>query len=503
MYSENNDVSTIDLQKIRLSLIMHTPIEITTYTLPRNMEMYMQEILAKFLSICNQEEMTEYLSFCLGELLTNSKKANTKRVYFKEKGLDINDETDYAIGMKTFRDDTFSNIDHYLELQKKEGLYIKLIIKISNEFLTVEIRNNSKLTIFEEKRIQEKLSSVHKYNSIEEVLTEVLDQTEGSGLGIIIMILMLQKVGLSENNYQIVSTDTETITRIVLPMRGESKELYLSLGRKLFEIKQSIPIFKDALGMIQGMLNAPVDNKGPLLNAISKDQALSLFLLREANKKQKCINLSQAYDLIGVENLRKIFTPANPEIQLIDRNEESMRVWTKSLYCAFSAYNIAANFYKNVNLEEIYLLGLLLDFTSLIYFRVTPEEEKELKSVIKAPEMVEKMYQSFIHGAFHERTEQTFMNTWGFPERVGEILAHHHNHEHAPDEIKDEVEILTLASLLGVYNQKMIDFYQFDESILKKCRIDSQEKLDLLVAKINQEFGKFAPRPEPPKKPGV
>jgi len=499
MYSENNDVSAIDLQKIRLSLVMHTPIEITTYTLPRNMEMYMQEILAKFLSVSNQDEMTEYLSFSLGELLTNSKKANTKRVYFKEKGLDINNEADYEVGMKTFRDDTFSNINHYLELQKKEGLYIKLIIKISNEFLTVEIRNNSKLTIFEEKRIQEKLRSVHKYNSVEEVLTEVLDQTEGSGLGIIIMILMLQKVGLSENNYQIVSTDTETITRIVLPMRGESKEVYLAMGRKLFEIKQNLPIFKDVFGAIQGMLNAPVDNKGPILNVISKDQSLTLFLLREANKKQKCINLAQAYDLIGVENLKKIFVPTNPELHLIDRDENAMRVWGRSLFCAFICFNIAANYYKNVNPEEAYLYGLLLDFTSLMYFLVNPDEEKLLKSAANNSEKTEKHYQAFIHGAFHERTEMTFLNTWGFPEKAGKVALYHHDYEHAPDDIREIDEILSLASLICVYKVKMIDFYQIDESLLKKCGIDSQEKLDVLLMKLDEEFAKFAPRPQPPK----
>ena len=64
--------------------------------------------------------------------------------------------------------------------------------------------------------IQQKLDSVQQYKNMDEVLTNVLDQSEGAGLGIII-ILMLQKVGLSKENYQVISEDDETITRIILP----------------------------------------------------------------------------------------------------------------------------------------------------------------------------------------------------------------------------------------------------------------------------------------------
>jgi hypothetical protein len=48
-------------------------------------------------------------------------------------------------------------------------------------------------------------------------MNTVMDQSEGAGLGIIIMILMLEKIGLSRENYQVIDTNSETITRIFLP----------------------------------------------------------------------------------------------------------------------------------------------------------------------------------------------------------------------------------------------------------------------------------------------
>ncbi|WP_242457250.1 hypothetical protein [Treponema zioleckii] len=63
------------------------PLSITTYTLPHEMEMYMEDVLTAFLQEMEQPQMIEYLKYCLNELITNAKKANTKRIYFKEKKL--------------------------------------------------------------------------------------------------------------------------------------------------------------------------------------------------------------------------------------------------------------------------------------------------------------------------------------------------------------------------------------------------------------------------------
>ena len=123
-------------------------------------------------------------------LITNAKKANTKRVYFIEKGLNINDQEDYFQGMKTFKEETLSNINHYLELQKNKGLYVKLILQAKQNKIKNEVKNNSELTPFEYKRIHDKITKAHQYSSIEDAFAQVLDSSEGAGLGLIIMILM-------------------------------------------------------------------------------------------------------------------------------------------------------------------------------------------------------------------------------------------------------------------------------------------------------------------------
>jgi len=95
--------TSVDISKIQKATRMGIPLSITTYTLPHEIEIYIAEVLTYFLIEINQERLKDYLIYCINELTTNAKKANTKRVYFAEKKLNINDSRDYDTGMKTFR----------------------------------------------------------------------------------------------------------------------------------------------------------------------------------------------------------------------------------------------------------------------------------------------------------------------------------------------------------------------------------------------------------------
>ena len=75
-----DNLKEIDEKKIKKALEYQVPIEVTTYTLPRSMEVYIQSVLQNFLTTCHQNHMHQYLSFCLGELLTNAKKATKSLV---------------------------------------------------------------------------------------------------------------------------------------------------------------------------------------------------------------------------------------------------------------------------------------------------------------------------------------------------------------------------------------------------------------------------------------
>ena len=92
-------INQVNVSKIKKAIEAEIPILITTYTLPHDMELYIRDVISYFLKEIHQEYMTEYIVYCVSELVTNAKKANTKRVYFQEKGLDLFNEEEYDEGI--------------------------------------------------------------------------------------------------------------------------------------------------------------------------------------------------------------------------------------------------------------------------------------------------------------------------------------------------------------------------------------------------------------------
>ncbi|WP_461247859.1 hypothetical protein [Treponema sp. R6D11] len=108
----------VDENKIKKAIKSGLPMTITTYTVPKEIEVYLEQVIEVFLKHTNQLKLKDYVVYCVQELVVNAKKANTKRVYFQERGLDITNPDEYKTGMEKFKDDTLSKIDYYLQLQK-------------------------------------------------------------------------------------------------------------------------------------------------------------------------------------------------------------------------------------------------------------------------------------------------------------------------------------------------------------------------------------------------
>lgn len=206
----------INDEQIKQSVETQSPIELIVEGLPRNIEEY-NVIVTKFLKECNQQNLENNLVYCFGELLSNADKANLKRLYFREKGLDINNADDYKLGMKTFLEETFANFSYYAKLKDKENFYVKLYLLKQADKIIIETRNNSILTEFEYERISKRIDNAKKFNSLAEAVMSV-DSTEGAGLGIVSIILILKKIGLDKSAFNVYCNNGETITGITLPL---------------------------------------------------------------------------------------------------------------------------------------------------------------------------------------------------------------------------------------------------------------------------------------------
>ena len=495
--SELEEHLEIDREKVRTSVGLQVPIEMTSYTLPRNTEVYIRGVLEMFLEECHQDHLKEYLNFCLSELLTNAKKANTKRVYFKEKGLDINNPDDYEKGMENFKMDTLTNIDHYLELQRKAGLYIKLALKIHADKIYIEIKNNSKLTVFEKERIQQKLDSVQQYKEMDEVFTNVLDQSEGAGLGIIIIILMLQKVGLSKENYQVECEDDETITRIILPCNRIVFSGVEMLSYEFVNLEDNIPVLRSDFDEINKIVsvNGNIDRK-KLYETIHKNIVLALITFKYAlEQDNKCFDLQKAIAMLSDYDLKYIFSESNPRNRIIEENAVFERLVNHSRKVAFYTYTL----YKNCSVKDtfpedaeyMYLLGLLNSTGVLLLAGASKNQIDYITELSKQyTEYGEAILDMFLYRNTATYLSMVATKRYGFDKKIYYDLVGWNGLSIVDEKNRNRVSILHLAEMVDFYSRGMIEFYQIDKLARNNFKIENEGQFKKLVETLQEGYKK-------------
>ncbi|MEI8096114.1 MAG: hypothetical protein WCG80_18030 [Spirochaetales bacterium] len=194
------------------------PFSVTTRSYLPADQAYIDEVLRVFLAELGLPPLFDQLSYCIRELADNAKKANTKRLFFQHSGLRIDEAQDYLKGMETFKTNTLGNQSFYLDLLEKGTLSIKIEFLLSRESCSIAVRNNSLILEAELARVRDRVQKAYTYASLQDAFSEVLDESEGAGLGIIVLILMLRKVGFDGEFFQIDTLGDETVARIILPL---------------------------------------------------------------------------------------------------------------------------------------------------------------------------------------------------------------------------------------------------------------------------------------------
>lgn len=487
----------INTIKIHKAIEAQIPLLITTFTLPHDMELYIADVITAFLKELNQDFMTEYLIYSINELVTNAKKANTKRVYFEEKGLDITNENDYAKGMIDFKKNTLENILHYLHLQKKENLFIKLILHYRNGKIKVEVRNNSALTVFEYKRIHDKIARAQQYDSIEDAFSQILDDTEGAGLGLVIMCLMLKKIGLSEDNFQYLCENGETITRLVLPLSPEIEKNINTISSDIVNSIEELPHFPDNIANINRLLNDPNSKLSDIAQQISNDITMTADLLKLVNSaafslSSPCQNIVKAVQLVGTRGIKNLLYSLGSMQSLGQNDDNKKELWTHSYKVAFFAYNIARNFFRTKRdiIEDSYVCGLLHDMGKVLFDNAHPDLIRKFETLCSDKDISVTVIEKLSAGVNHAEIGALIAEKWNFPEVIAQSIRYHHTPTESPIEYRQICSVVYMANMISHYQDEEIEFYQFDSDILQLLNIDTKEQLDKISERLQAAFAK-------------
>ncbi|GAB1431390.1 ATP-binding protein [Spirochaetota bacterium] len=486
----------VDVAKIKKAAHSAIPLTITTYTLPHEIEVYIEEVLEVFLSELGQARLKDYLVYCLRELAVNAKKANTKRVYFETKGLDISDPGEYETGMENFKTDTLENINYYLQKQKEKQYYIKIVFHARGSNVILEVRNNSELTRTEYLRIQDKLARSRKYDSLEEAMSQVLDSSEGAGLGLVILVLMLKKMSLDEDCFDIRTDSGETVARLTVPVAAAKIESLSILTNELVRQITSLPHFPENILTIQRLIADPKSEMMEIATNISTDPAMTADLLKLVNSAQFMLprrvdNIVDAVKLVGLRGIKNLlFSYGSQKILSNEKGMDQKALWDHSYRCAYYAYNIAKNFKPgNRTLQDdAYVGGMLHDMGKIVFSSVHPDLLTHIKAFCDAKGIERTTFEDLAGGMNHSEIGARVAEKWNFPESLVAAIRFHHEPGLMTTDYKDVVFTVYLANMFCHYEIGEISFSQIEKLVLNDFGFNNDKQFGKIVEQFAEGF---------------
>ena len=91
-------------------------------------------------------------------------------------------------------------------------------------------------------------------------------------------------------------------------------------------------------------------------------------------------------------------------------------------------------------------------------------------------------------GQNHAEIGGLIAKKWNFPEVVTLTIQYHHYPEAAPTEIKKLATVVYFANMLANYQEQIVEYYQFNQSVLSIFGIETENQLKSISDKLNKVF---------------
>ncbi|NNM53693.1 MAG: HDOD domain-containing protein [Spirochaetales bacterium] len=477
---------TLDSAKVRHAAKNGIPLVIKTHSLPPQTEADLEEVLFIYLAELGQESLKDHLSYCLKELTVNAKKANTKRVYFQEKDLDLTNPTDYQTGLKTFKQDTMDNLEHYLRLQEKEDLYVKVTFLIRNNTLYISVKNNAPIVSAELTRVYDRIARSRAFESMEEAFAEVLDDSEGAGLGIVIMILMLRKMGLSEKAFDLSSTDTETTATLSVPMNLVKLERVNLIADEFIRLIDSLPPFPDNLQKLLQLLGNPDVDFNLVAQQLARDPALTADLIKYVNSAQfsnrkRIDSIHEAVRLVGMRGVQELIYPYGAHKLLHTYIDRQKSLWEDAVQVSQYAAEMARRFkFDRDTQNQVQIAGLLFNLGQIILSFVHPSLLEKIQVFCREKDIPSDLFENLTMSINTSDIGARIAEKWNFPEDLIILIRYQRIPQNAIQPLQVSASLINIAQGLVSIEHDVMTYSQLSAFALRTLSLNDIEAVATL-----------------------
>ncbi len=202
-------------------------LRVCMYTVNSTSENRVKKILALYLKRHNCDMLLSPLYTVIKELLINAVKANYKNIYFEDYNPKNNATNliDYHTALRLFKlEMTRENERNLVRLARKRDIRAEIRFRLEGEILNVIVTNPVPMTDTELENIRVKLEEARECEDISDYFLLHSDDpnTEGAGIGLVLISMILRSLGVDQSTLKIVSDETITRASLDIPLNGNT-----------------------------------------------------------------------------------------------------------------------------------------------------------------------------------------------------------------------------------------------------------------------------------------
>ncbi|HOP28115.1 MAG TPA: HDOD domain-containing protein [Spirochaetota bacterium] len=422
------------------------------------------------------------------EMINNAIKANLKRVYFEKKELDINNIKSYREGMEQFKDEVFQTTENeYLNSLNSSKYVVRVNFSVRNETLILSIMNNAPILESELNKIKARVSKAFKYQDISEAFNDVLDDSEGAGLGLIMAMMLLKSSGFPKESFTISRNDNLTSVNLSIPCNIGNTELQFRVAEEIMKEIEEIPALPDNIKEIRALCRNPESDIKTIASSISRDPGLTASIIKLSNSAgyvtmNRIETIDEAVKIIGMKGINTLLIATGVQKVVESRYKRFEAIWNDSNKRAFYAQALIKRIQENSRLaDQVYLSALLADIGKIVMLSMHSDLLEKIKAIRGFKGIEDStLLEEISLGISHSSLGALICKRWNFNESLIKTIELHRRPHRAPEDLKSLIYTVYLATVFIEIENNKSRFEIIDDEVLEFFKLTKKDDFEKL-----------------------
>lgn len=440
--------------------------------------------------------LNEPIFIIQSELITNFLKACAKRVFFERQGLSLSEAADYQKGMQSFRTEVLEKWDSQAIRLAEHGMRIVITYTLTDGGMLLTIENNVEISPFEYERIQKRLSfDVHSVG-IDPDFTGNIDLSEGGGLGLILITILLQNTGIGRKNLQFHADKNGTRMKLFIPLHVSRPVIERHLSERVIGKVEALPSFPEHIRRLMDLCDSPSSGLDLIASHIGRDPSLTAQILKLAGSagyitRNKNPSLLEAVQIVGLNQVKSFLLVAGVRTILtgLVPRERMEEIWESSNRISFFAGQLVRD--KRELKETVIVSGLLNDLGRIVIYSFSEEDFDRLRKLTgKESSEVQVVLEETTLGISFPEIGAMLARKWNFPENILYAIRYQMRPLHVDESRESLVYPVYLARCMAEVLKGCQQFEYIEYRVLKAYGLLDRGVFNKTLADMEERFVK-------------